>query len=415
MTSPDADLLDLDITGIAHGGTFIARHEGRVVFVSDAIPGERVRARLLAPGEGADASTRSFWRAETVEVLEASEHRRPHLWAEADVSRDPAERPGGADLGHIALDHQRVLKRQVLSEALDRFAGHGLEAPEIEAVESGDGAGWRTRVTLHVDDEGRVGPFAARSHRVIPVTSHPLARLAIADAAHALRGEAPGRIELVEPADGRVRILRRDATERPAKVARGFRKRPTPEVIHETVNDRRFALDATGFWQVHPRAASVLDAAVYGILDGHVADDRTHYDLYGGVGLFAATLADLGGTDIVTVESSARATQHAAENLAPLEVRAVTARVDRFLAGQTGARRSGAVILDPPRAGAGKPVVEAVHALAPEAIAYVACDPVALARDLGTFRGLGWNVDRLRGFDLFPHSHHFEVVALLTR
>jgi len=415
MTSSPADVLELDITGIAHGGTFVARHEGRVVFVSDAIPGERVRARLIAPPEGADASTRSFWRAETVEVLEASEHRRPHIWAEADVSRDPAERPGGADLGHIALDHQRALKRRVLTEALDRFAGGGLEAPEIESVESGDGLGWRTRVTLHVDETGTAGPFAARSHRVIPVTSHPLARPAIAEAALALHGEAPGRVELVEPADGKVRIIRREETERPARVARGFRRRPTPEVIHEMVDDRRFEVDATGFWQVHPRAASVLDAAVYGILDGHVDDDKTHYDLYGGVGLFAATLADLGGTDIVTVESSARATQHAAANLAPLEVSAVTARVDRFLSSQTRKGRTGAVVLDPPRAGAGRQVVEAVHALAPEAIAYVACDPVALARDLGTFRTLGWNVDRLRGFDLFPHSHHFEVVALLTR
>jgi len=415
MTSSPADVLELDITGIAHGGTFIARHEGRVVFVSDAIPGERVRARVIAPQEGADASTRSFWRAETIEVLDASEHRRPHLWPEADVSRDPAERPGGADLGHIALDHQRVLKRQVLAEALDRFAGTGLVAPEIEPVESGDGSGWRTRVTLHVDDAGVVGPFAARSHRVVPVTSYPLARPAIAEAALALHGEAPGRIELVEPADGEVRVIRREETERPARVARGFRRRPTPEVIHEVVNDRRFEVDATGFWQVHPHAASVLDAAVYGILDGHVDDEKTQYDLYGGVGLFAATLADLGGTDIVTVESSARATQHAAANLAPLEVTAVTARVDRFLAAQKSTGRTGAVILDPPRAGAGRQVVEAVHALAPEAIAYVACDPVALARDLGTFRTLGWNVDRLRGFDLFPHSHHFEVVALLTR
>ncbi|MFS0854501.1 class I SAM-dependent RNA methyltransferase [Microbacterium sp. 179-I 3D4 NHS] len=417
MTSSAADLLDLDITGIAHGGTFIARHEGRVVFVSDAIPGERVRARLLAPVGGADADNRSFWRAETVEVLEASEHRRPHFWAEADVARDPADRPGGADLGHIDLAHQRVLKRQVLSEALDRFAGPGLEAPEIESVESGDGTAWRTRVTLHVGDDGEAGPFAARSHRVIPVSSHPLARPAIAEAALALRGEAPGRIELVEPADGEVRVIRRAETERPARVARGFRRRPTPEVIEEVVGDRRFQVDATGFWQVHPRAASVLDAAVYGLLEDHVDTEsaRTHYDLYGGVGLFSATLADLGATDIVTVESSPRATEHARRNLAPLEVTAVTARVERFLASRTGGGRTGTVVLDPPRAGAGRQVVEAIHTLSPEAITYVACDPVALARDLGTFRGLGWNVDRLRGFDLFPHSHHFEVVALLTR
>ncbi len=414
MTSSPA-LLDLDITGIAHGGTFIARHEGRVVFVSDAIPGERVRARLIDPSNGAAADSKSFWRAETVEVLEASPHRRPHIWAEADVSRDPVDRPGGADLGHIDLAHQRVLKRQVLSEALDRFAGEGIDAPEVEAVDSSDGTGWRTRVTLHVDDRGEVGPFAARSHRVIPVGAHPLARPAIAEAALDLRGEKPGRVELIEPADGRVRIVRREDLERKAVRGRGKSRRPAPEVVHEQVGDRRFQVDAGGFWQVHPRAASVLDAAVYGLLEDVVDPDATHYDLYGGVGLFSATLADLGATDIVTVESSRRATEHARANLAPLDVTAVTARVDRYLAGLPSGASAGTVVLDPPRAGAGRAVVDALHALAPEAIAYVACDPVALARDLGTFRGHGWRVSRMRAFDLFPHSHHFETVALLTR
>lgn len=409
MTSSPA-LLDLDITGIAHGGTFIARHEGRVVFVSDAIPGERVRARL---SEDSTGESKSFWRAETVEVLEASPHRRPHIWAEADVSRAPEDRPGGADLGHIDLDHQRVLKRQVLAEAFDRFAGPGLEAPEIEAVDSTDGTGWRTRVTLHVDEDGRVGPYAARSHRVIPVAGHPLARPAIAQAALRLAGGDAGSVDLVEPGGGRVRIIRRDRLdERPA---RGQGRRPAPEVVYEQVGDRRFQVDAGGFWQVHPRAASVLDGAVYGVLDGHVDPESKHLDLYGGVGLFAATLADLGGTDIVTVESSRRATAHAQQNLAPLDITAVTARVDRYLAGLPANARAGAVVLDPPRAGAGRAVVDALHALDPEAIAYVACDPVALARDLGTFREHGWNVATLRGFDLFPHSHHFEVVALLTR
>ncbi len=409
MTSSPA-LLDLDITGIAHGGTFIARHESRVVFVSDAIPGERVRARL---SEDSTGDSKSFWRAETVEVLEASPHRRPHIWAEADVSRAPEDRPGGADLGHIDLAQQRVLKRQVLTEALDRFAGPGLEAPEIEAVDSTDGTGWRTRVTLHVDDEGRVGPYAARSHRVIPVSSHPLARPAVAQAALRLAGGEAGSVDLVEPGDGEVRVIRRDRlAERPA---RGQHRRPAPEVVYEQVGDRRFQVDAGGFWQVHPRAASVLDGAVYGILDGHVDPEKKHFDLYGGVGLFAASLADLGGTDIVTVESSRRATAHAQQNLAPLAVNAVTARVDRYLAGIPAGTPAGAVVLDPPRAGAGRAVVDALNTLAPEAIAYVACDPVALARDLGTFREHGWNVGTLRGFDLFPHSHHFEVVALLTR
>lgn len=427
MTSPGGDLLDLDITGIAHGGTFVARHEGRVVFVSDAVPGERVRARLRDDGPRAVTDARRFWRADTVEVLEASPHRRAHVWAEAGLSRDPAERAGGADLGHIELDHQRVLKRRVLAEALDRFAGGGIEAPEVSAADDSDGTGWRTRLTLHVDADGRVGPFAARSHRVIPVAALPLASPAIAEAAGRIRTAEPGRIELVEPADGAVRVLRSpDGGARPER-----------EVVRELVGDRSFAVDVAGFWQVHPRAAGTLDAAVRELLAGRVDAEATHLDLYGGVGLFAATLADLGAVDIVTVESDRRATAHARENLAPLEVNAVTARVDRFLGGGDRAARSvrghrrpprpapvarldpdarvGTVVLDPPRSGAGREVVEAIAGLEPQAIVYVACDPVALSRDLGTFRAHGWETAELRAFDLFPHTHHFEVVALLSR
>lgn len=324
MTSAASEL-ELDITGIAHGGTFIARHEGRVVFVPDAIPGERIRARI------SDASKSSFWRAETLEVLDASPHRRDHVWAEADVSRAPEDRVGGADLGHIALDHQRVLKRQVLQEALDKFAGAGIDAPAVEAVDETDGSGWRTRVSLHVDDAGRVGPFAARSHRVIDVSSLPLARPAVEEAAFALRSQKPGRVDLVEPGDGRVRVL-----PRPEGARRG-----KSETIVETVGGRRFRVDADGFWQVHPRAADTLHDAVGEALAGRVDADATHFDLYGGVGLFAATLGEQGATDIVTVESDRRATEHALENLAAFDAQAVTARVDRFLTGLPDGTRAG--------------------------------------------------------------------------
>lgn len=400
MTSTPATL-DLDITGIAHGGTFIARHEGRVVFVPDAIPGERVRAVL---DEGAAADKR-FWRAEAIEVLQASPHRRDHIWAEADISRAPQQRVGGADLGHIALEHQRTLKSQVLQEALDKFAGAGLTAPAVEAVGAGDGTGWRTRISLHVDAQGLVGPYAARSHRVIDVTTMPLARPAVEAEAFALGSQKPGRVDLIEPDDGRVRVL-----PRPEGARRGKQ-----EVIFEKVGARRFQLDANGFWQVHPRAAEVLHDAVAQALAGRVDPDATHLDLYGGVGLFGATLGEQGARDIITVESDRRATAHAAENLAEFDAQAVTARVDRFLADLPDGSQAGAIVLDPPRAGAGREVVESIDRLAPDAVVYVACDPVALARDLGTFRERGWKVDSLRAFDLFPHSHHFESVALLTR
>lgn len=419
------DLVELSVTGAAHGGVFVARHEGRVVFVTDAIPGERVVARL------SDVSKAAFWRADTVDVLDASPHRQDHLWPEARLERDPSDRPGGADFGHIALPHQRELKRSILDDALHRTGRLELpvtlEGPRAATIggvpvsEEPDGARWRTRVSLHVDEMGRIGPYAARSHRVIPTTGLPLATAAIERAAQKLRAGRPGGIDLVQPADGHVRILHRPLRGR--AVEPGGRG----EVIVERVGDRRFRLDAGGFWQVHRLAASTLSEIVADALRERPLDpDGSHLDLYGGVGLFAAVLAEAAGEGarVTSVESDARATEHAGENLAEwVGARAETARTDRWLeALREGASvrererlRRGTVVLDPPRSGAGAAVVDHLVALAPAAIVYVACDPVALARDLGRFAGEGYRTDRVRAVDLFPHSHHMEAVAVLTR
>lgn len=457
----DGDFIDLDITDVAHGGVFVARHEGRVVFVEGAIPGERVRAQLT------DASKAAFWRADVVEVMDASPHRRPHVWAAADVAVPPADRPGGADFGHIDLAQQRMLKQQVLNDALTRFGGIAEPVTTISPAgapgESGaDGAHedaealrWRTRVSLHVDDEGRVGPFAARSHRVVLTPDLPLATAEIDAVARSLEGFAPGRVDLVQPADGRVRVIVRPANERAPRDGsagerpaggsrvRGHRgkggkritRAPRPpqdptarEVITEMVGGRSFAVDAGGFWQVHRLAAATLTAAVRAALQsaGGVDDAAQHLDLYGGVGLFAAAIAEEGGpsTRVTTVEADARATEHAGANLAEwVGARAETERTDRYLArllaqasaAERARLHGGVILLDPPRAGAGREVTDRVAELAPASVVYVACDPVALARDLGTFRGHGYEPVRIDAFDLFPHSHHVEAVAVLTR
>lgn len=413
------DLVDLDVTGVAHGGVFVARHEGRVVFVPDAIPGERVRARLT------DTSKSSFWRAEALEILDASPDRRAHVWGAADISVAPEHRAGGADFGHIALARQRQLKLDVFADALQRIGRFTdfpvtMEEPSAGALtaETADGTGWRTRVSLHVDDEGRVGPYAPRSNTVIEVDDLPLATAAVERAALGVRSGAPGRIDLVQPADGRVRVLARPDSERRAP--------GMPEVVVERVGDREFRVDDRGFWQVHRLAANTLTRMVSEEL-GRIDPDAWHLDLYGGVGLFAATLGDLGGptTRVTSVESDARATEHAGENLAEwVGARAETARVDRFvskLSAEASPRErerlsQGVVLLDPPRAGAGREVVRGIAALSPAVVAYVACDPVALARDLRTFADLGYSARRgVRAVDLFPNSHHVEALAVLER
>jgi tRNA/tmRNA/rRNA uracil-C5-methylase (TrmA/RlmC/RlmD family) len=428
-----AQTIDLEITGVAHGGIFVARHEGRVIFVSDAIPGERVRARIT------DASRPAFWRAEAVEVLEASDDRRPHVWPEADVARPPHERPGGADFGHIRLEAQRELKGRVLREAFERFAHLPVDVTvePAGAGESPDGTGWRTRLSLHVGPDGVVGPYAARSHHVVPVSSHPLAAPPLADAALGLGIRRGDRVDLVLPSDGQVRIIERTDAAGPRRGARGGSRRATRasdaaerEVVVETVNGRAFRVDAGGFWQVHRLAATTLADALAKSLRGAGFDpDAPNLDLYGGVGLFAAVMGDVGGpvTRVATVESAPRATHHAAGNLREWgNAEAITARVDRFLSAKvadaseasgslSGAYRDATVLLDPPRAGAGAEVVRSITALAPRTVVYVACDPVALARDTATFIAEGYGMRDLRALDLFPHSHHLEAVAVFGR
>lgn len=400
--------VELTLERMAHGGVAVGRLDGRVVFVSDAIPGETVRARI------SDDRKKSFWRADTVEVLEPSEHRRPHVWSAAGIENAPGRRAGGAEFGHIALSHQRELKRGILIEALQRMAGLEVDL-EVEALPGDDdrgGLGWRTRIRLHVDEEGRLGPMAARSHTVIPVTDAPLATDAV---------QAATPFEERFSGFDTVDVLVPNGAE--ARLVIGEQK---PTVIHERVGDRSFALDDTGFWQVHREAPTTLTRAVQEAVDAELFDPRAgNLDLYGGVGLLAAAVADRFGpaTRITSVEADPRATDHASENLAEwLGAGAESGRVDRWLralqertAGDRSPLDGATVVLDPPRSGAGADVMAALGRLAPAQLVYVACDPVALARDVALAEAHGYRLARIRAFDLFPHTHHVEAVATLIR
>lgn len=403
--------LEVEVSGVAHGGVMVARHEGRVLFVSDAIPGETVEVEVT------DDAKPSFWRADTVRVLSPSAERQPHIWGAASVERAPADRAGGAEFGHIRPAHQRELKRQVLADALSRMAKVERDVEVEQIPGSDDGTGWRTRLRLQVAADGMPGPFAARSHRVIEVDDLPLVTHAVEQLAP-LDERFPGstHVDVVVPSTGNPFVL----VDEPES-----KRRPT--TIVERVGERDFRLDVRGFWQVHEHAAQTLTTAVQEAIDDALFDPRAaNHDLYGGVGLLAAAVGDRFGSSvrITSVESDSRATDHAAENLADwVGASAVTARVDRYLGGlaatSSAAERArfaaATIVLDPPRSGAGRAVVDSLAGLAPAQIVYVACDPVALARDVALLRDRGYELARLRAFDLFPNTHHVEAVASFVR
>ncbi|SDR82557.1 class I SAM-dependent RNA methyltransferase [Agrococcus carbonis] len=412
-------IVELTIDNVAHGGRFVGRYgagdgeRGRVVFVPDTMPGETVRAQIV------DVK-KSYAAAVALEVVEASADRVDHIWPEAAIDRKPAERAGGAEFGHIALPRQRQLKQRVIEDALERTGGITREVPVAAAPGDDErgGLGWRTRVRLHVDDRGRQGPFAPRSHEVVPVTDLPLATEGIRRSAQ-LDQRLPGvtAVDYVEWGEGEVDVIAMEG-----EPARG-----RTDTIVETVGDREFQLDRAGFWQVHREAAGVLTDAVRRVIDtGRVDPAGWSLDLYGGVGLFAATIAEALGerTRITSVEADEVATDHASENLAEwIGASAETGRVDRWLrelakrasASERERLARGLIVLDPPRAGAGRDVVEEVVGLEPAQIVYVACDPVALARDAKLLGERGWEIESLEAFDLFPHTHHIEAVASFRR
>ncbi len=392
----------MDVGAVAHGGHCVARHGGRVVFVRHALPGERVRAVVT---EG-DARS-SFWRADAVEILTASPDRvpAPCRWA------GPG-RCGGCDWQHASTECQRGLKAVVVREQLQRLAGIDRDVVVEEVPGAPGGLSWRTRVQYAVDDAGRPGLRAHRSHQVVPVDwcriAHPgVVAAAVTDQVW----PAGSSVGVVVSAGTGERLVLGGPSTGPAQVTERVRA-----TVGGVVLERAFHVRGGGFWQVHPGAATTLVETVMAGLAP--APGESALDLYAGVGLFAAFLAGAVGPQgrVTAVETDPGASADARANVAGLvdsaRVRVERGRVDHVLR-RPHLRRADLVVLDPPRSGAGKAVVELLSRVQARRIAYVACDPAALARDLRWFGERGYRLGDLRAFDLFPMTHHVECVAVL--
>jgi tRNA/tmRNA/rRNA uracil-C5-methylase (TrmA/RlmC/RlmD family) len=386
--------VELTVGPVGHGGFCVARHEGRVVFVRHALPGERVRAVVTEDRGG------SYCRADAVAILEGAPGRVPPPC--------PVSGPGGCggcDFQHVEPVVQRELKAQVVAEQLHRIAGLDI-AVTVQELPGGP-LGWRTRTRLAVDATGRPGFRVHRSHTVLPVPSCPLAVPGSLDPVLSRRWGPGGELEVVADDSGQVHVAQ-VRPGRPPIQLRGAGR------VSWRAAGRRWELSVSGFWQVHPAAADALAGLV-----GEWADappGGTAWDLYGGVGLFASVLAGQVGYSgsVTVVENSRRAVADGAAALADLaQVSFVTGRVERALAQLPGV--PDVVVLDPPRRGAGREVAAAVADRGPSRIIQIACDPAALARDVAAYLDHGYRLVALRALDAFPMTHHVECVAVLAR
>ena len=393
-TLKSGDLVQVTIEKVAHGGHFIARHDGAVIFVRHAIPGEKCTIQITSTGS-------SFNRADVVSVETPSEFR-----VEAPCTFSHRNGCGGCDFQHISVAHQRTLKSDVITEQFSRIAKMDLRV-EVEKV--GESTHWRTRAIATTDRNGKLGFYKSRSHSIAPVTDCIICVEGMnfnEIASRDLKGDV--RVEISASNTGERSIaLAPTRGEEKARLTEG------PAVLHENVLGRSLEVSQESFWQSHKKAPEVLTQAVLEF--AQLKSGEHVLDLYGGVGLFSAAILEAVGSTghVDLIEGSKVATADAGRNFAAFSnITIATGDVAKLLPRITAAD---VVVLDPPRDGAGKEAVAHIARLAPRAIVYVACDPAALARDTAYLADHSYSLVKVRAFDLFPMTHHIECVALYAR
>ena len=419
-------VLTLDIEKAAAGGRMLARHEGRVVLVSGAIPGERVSARL-------ERSERGVAFAEVAEVLQASEDRRP-------IAGDA--RCGGNVFAHISYPRQLTLKGEIIQDAFRRIGRHPL--PEPPLVTGSPERGYRMRARLHVSDR-QIGFYLEGTHRVCDVATTgqllPEACEWIAAAHRMLDGnllQGVAALEIAENIPGDQRAchlelhpaahahdydalsegltgLSAQHADRPGivKIAGAAIVTDSLQVDDDPSHALSLSRDVRAFFQGNRFLVQQLVRRVAALVPrGPVID------LYAGVGLFGLSLAAGGWDPITAVEGDPVASADLARNAEPFGGRVGVIR--RSVESYAGSARprdvsQATMIVDPPRTGISKEAMASIVRLKPPRIVYISCDVATLARDTRALLDAGYGVAHLSGIDLFPNTAHVETVAVLTR
>ena len=379
------DRITVEIGPIAHGGHFIARHKGQVIFVRYGITGEEAVVEITS-------TSSKLARGDAIEILKASEDRvvPPCKYAVPGGC-------GGCDFQHIEISAQLELKRSVIREQFSRLGRIEIDL-DVLPVEPTNGLHWRTRMDFAISKNGKPGLYSARSKEVTEIDKCLIAVEAINDPTMFARNwKGEDRLEVAVSSSGE------------KNVSRGGRSISGPTQLHEVVGEHTYQISPTSFWQSHSAAPQTLTKLVMDLMALRPGDQVC--DLYGGVGLFTAPMAeDVGDIGKVhLIESSHRATQDALKIFEKMKNVVVhSGRVEQKLPLRN---RVDVILLDPPRTGAGEMVIKQMLAKKPRTIVYVSCDPASMARDARALEEGGYHLNHIVGFDLFPMTQHVECVA----
>lgn len=381
---------------IAHGGHFIAHALGNTIFVRGGITGERVIIRI-------SSKRKRIYNAVVLTVLESSPDR-------VSPTCLSSGKCGGCDFQYIAADVQRQLKLRVLQESLVRFSGldqdqvDAILPTEIVPIGPDSGAASRSRARFMWDGQWNMRGFMSADLIPTPhctVISEAMLTTMAEVASESPAGESGMAVEYTfAEGDSGVSV-----------VSLGRPVMGPPKVVH-SFNGFTYRTPISSFWQSNPE----LIGSVMGFLDSHVAVEsgQRWWDLYSGAGVFAGYLSQRVGItgSVFSVEGDRQGSQSAKRAFHDsANITVVNADVQEFLNTIENAQWIDGVLLDPPRVGAGHMVCERIIELSPRVIAYLACDPVALSRDIKLLSS-HYRLTKLAAFDAFPMTHHFETVAL---
>ncbi|PYS69485.1 MAG: hypothetical protein DMF69_16895 [Acidobacteria bacterium] len=378
------------IERILPGGVGLGHLEGKTAFVSLAAAGDRVRIRV-------DREKGNLLYASIVEIIESSPDR-------IEPPCPYFGRCGGCDFQQLNYAAQLKAKADIIRDCLHRIAG--LDFPDITIVPSPSEWQYRARATWQLDSsEQTFGYYERSSRNVCDVAQCAVLVPSLQSTLEQVRNTAP------EDLPGHLKHLDAVVGDNGVSLAPAFDSFHTSELTLR-VKHENYTYNAEAFFQVNQQ---LLDQIVdFALLD--VAGD-TAVDLYCGVGLFTLPLARR-FKSVIGVEANPVATRFARRNLQQAQLsnaQIVTATVtDWVRSNKNRPDTVDFVLLDPPRAGAESAVIKGILDARPSRISYVSCDPATLARDLKKLVAGGFRVESLRGFDMFPQTHHVETIVHLV-
>ncbi len=403
------EIHELDLTGWSYGGEALGRSEdGRVVFVAFAAAGERVRVELTE-------QHRRWARGRLLEVLEPTEERIearcPHF-----------AHCGGCHYQHMPYSRQLEIKADILAEQLERIGG--FDDPPVEpTIPSPEPWNYRNRLRFHLTETGELGFHTWSDQRVFPLEVCHLAEETVARLWPQLQLEAAESLRAVE--------VRADTHGTPMVILHGIGEADLtvdldlpgsviwlsesgPTVLAGdpygwmVVQGMRFRVSPGAFFQTNTPLLERLVEEVIAAADPR--SPQVAYDLYAGVGLFSAFLAD-GGAAVIAVEESPLAGADLEVNLEPFQgVEFYEAPVEQALPAIP--RDPDLVVVDPPRAGLGRDVVFGILDRQPRRLVYLSCDPATMARDAQQLAQGGFLLQRAVPIDLFPQTYHIESLTV---